>query len=203
MQNQLIKISTMSGKLSGIPAINTNTITNPFCVKMSKSKKTICGQCYSVSMLKTYRKNCQPAFQHNSDILSDSVLLPQFLPFLNYSFLRINGHGELINSVHLENIINICIKNSHCTVALWTKRKDLVAPFIKDNKIPDNLILVYSNPTIDKPLSIPPVGFHKVFNNVTQKKYEASENCTGQKCQECLACYKKNSGIDVIIEKVK
>jgi hypothetical protein len=31
-----IKLSTMTGKLTGFKAINTNTVTNDFCQKMNK-----------------------------------------------------------------------------------------------------------------------------------------------------------------------
>jgi len=45
----MLKISKMSGKLEGIPAINTDTTTNAFCKKMNESKKEnlICRSCYS------------------------------------------------------------------------------------------------------------------------------------------------------------
>jgi hypothetical protein len=195
-----VKVSEMTGKLLNIPAINTNTITNPFCMKSSKSKneKNICTKCYSVYMLSTYRKNCQNAFEYNSDLLSQHVLAPEQLPRLNAAYVRFNGHGELINSMHVLNIFRIVRHNPQTTFALWTKRKDLLVPHL--DSLPDNLILVYSNPIIDKVMVKPPRGFHKVFNNVTE---DPNENCTGQKCFECLACYKKDSGTDVIIEAVK
>ena len=47
-----------------------------------------------------------------------------------------------------------------------------------------------------------PRGFHKVFNNVSKGSTEP-QNCTGKKCMECLACYRKDSGTDVIVEMVK
>jgi len=205
----IVKVSKMSGKLSGIPAINTNTVTNEFCIKM-KDTDSICGSCYSHRMLNTYRKNCQPAFQHNSDLLSKSILIEDFLPVINSAFFRFNGHGELINMAHLINIVNICIKNPHTSFALWTKRKSLINNLFRfghrfsngSDKLPDNLILIYSNPKVDCVQIEPPVHFHKVFNNVSHGGYK-NENCTGQKCIECLACYKKDSGIDSIIERVK
>ena len=51
----MLKISEMTGKLTDIPAINTNTLTNSFCTKMHAKKhpKNICGVCYSQRMLKT------------------------------------------------------------------------------------------------------------------------------------------------------
>ena len=197
----IVKVSKMSGKLQGIPAINTNTVTNSFCIKM-KDSDTICGQCYSHRMLNTYRKNCQPAFEHNSQVLSEMVLIPDVLPVINSAFFRFNGHGELINLTHLLNLVAICEKNPHTSFALWTKRKDLINRCFETYKIPANLILIYSNPKIDCVQIEPPTHFDKVFNNITKKGYKG-ENCTGQKCIECLACYKKDSGTDVIIEKVK
>jgi hypothetical protein len=201
----IIKVSKMSGKLKDIPAINTNTVTNEYCIKM-KDTDSICGKCYSHKSLSGYRKNCQPAFQHNSDLLSKAELLPDFLPVINSAFFRFNGHGELINMVHLINIVNICKKNPQTSFALWTKRKNLINKLFKmsnEYHPPKNLILIYSNPKIDCVQTEPPKHFHKVFNNVSKPVYKSIENCTGQKCIECLACYKKDSGVDVIVEKVK
>ena len=106
---------------------------------------------------------------------------------------------------HLINLVNICKKNPHTSFALWTKRKNLITKLFKYSKQyhpPKNMILIYSNPKIDCVQIEPPVYFHKVFNNVSHGGYK-NENCTGQKCIECLACYKKDSGIDSIIERVK
>ena len=65
-----VKISVMTGKLVEIPAINTNTLTNEFCQKMrTSSPKCICWYCYSYDMLEGSRKNCQPAWEHNSLLL--------------------------------------------------------------------------------------------------------------------------------------
>ena len=67
------KWSKMSGKLEGIPALNTDTTSNKFCQAMSKRKDTICSVCYSWSMLKTFRKNAVPRFKSNSDYLSYKI----------------------------------------------------------------------------------------------------------------------------------
>ena len=57
----LLKISKGSGKLEDIQSLNTNTLTNPFCIKQNKNKNSICNKCYSINMLKTMRKNCVPS----------------------------------------------------------------------------------------------------------------------------------------------
>ena len=197
----MLKQSVMSGKLTGIPAYNTNTKSNEFCIRQ-KDTDTICGQCYSHKMLDTYRKSCIPAWQHNSDEFSDWIDWDD-LPVVNAAFVRLNGHGELINDTHYQNIIRLARKNPHTTFALWTKRASIVRQYQARpiHGMPTNLILVFSNPRIDKVIGVPR-GFHKVFNNVS-KGSTAPQNCTGRKCMECLACYRKDSGIDVIVEQVK
>ena len=204
-----LKISTMTGKLEHIPAINTNTLTNPFCVKMhnSENPNSICVECYSHRLLNGYRQNCAPAWQQNSDLLSKSVLPEDQIPVINSHSFRFHGHGELLNGIHYINFLRIAQKNPHCTFALWTKRREIIQRFRHYAEInwsyskPDNLILVYSNPTIDKVMKTPPIGFDKVFNNT--HSLTKADNCSGRKCIECMQCYRLDSGVDVIIEKVK
>lgn len=194
-----VSLSKMSGKLEGIQAINTNTLTNEFCIRESKKKdpKRICGKCYSVGMLSSYRKNCAPAFQRNSDVLaSDAEFV---LPRTSGAFVRFHGHGELINEQHFRNFCAIAEDNPHSTFALWTKRVDYVRPNL--HLVPSNMILVYSNPIIDKVMLSPPRGFDRVFNNVSQE-FDGEANCTGQKCMDCLLCYKRDT-TKVIIEHEK
>lgn len=203
----MLKISEMSGKLLGIPAINTNTLTNEFCLKMHSSTKkdSICSKCYSFKMLESYRANCAPAWQKNSEILSRSIIPVDFLPVTNVHSFRFDGHGELINLTHYFNLIRIARKNKDTHFALWTKRKDLIkraAESVDPNsERPKNLILVYSNPTIDRIRRSPPKYFDKVFNNTSTLTSE--DNCSGRTCLSCQQCYRKDSGINVIIEQVK
>ena len=218
-----IGVSKMSGKLTDIGAINTNTLTNSFCLKRyekakianKKAGKTvdICGVCYSVNMLQTFRKSAVPAFQRNTS-LAERILKPSEIPNINQAFFRFSGHGELITDQtingktikfgrfnHIENLCLIAERNDHCTFALWTKRTDIIKPFFKKRKKPANLILVWSNPKVDKIISDPPPYFDKVFNNISRDS-KVPDNCSGQKCKDCLKCYKKG-GTNVIIEKEK
>ena len=192
----VVHISTMSGKLDKFHAINTNTLTNEFCIRQHETE-TICGDCYSFSMLEGYRKNCTDSFERNSAILSEYIEWDS-LPVINDAFFRFSAHGELINENHFDNLIRIARKNPYTTFALWTKRASITR---KRSDIPANLILVFSNPKKDRIIGVPR-GFDKVFNNVS-KGSTAPQNCTGQKCIECLACYRKDSGIDTIVEMVK
>jgi len=145
----------------------------------------------------------QPALQHNSDLLASRPLDDRELPTILDAMFRISAHGELINMQHLLNIVSIVRHNPHCTFTMWTKRKDIVGKFMRTvGDKPDNLILMYSNPRINAPMLTPPKYFDKVFNNVTYDQHVERQNCTGQKCKDCLHCYKWD-GDDVIFEATK
>ena len=195
----MLKISTMTGKLVKIPAINTNTLTNEFCQKMHSScEKCICWDCYSFAMLEGSRKNCQPAWEHNSLLLKSGLLSE--IPRFNSLYVRFDGHGELINETHFINYLLITDHNPKTTFSLFTKRHKLVKRVLETRKKPQNLILVYSNPLVDRITDKIPYYFDKVFNTTTEKS--TRDNCTGRKCIECLACYQFD-GNSVLIEQKK
>ena len=200
----MIHISKMSGKLEGLRAISTNTTTNDYCIKQynKKDSKNICTFCYSQEMLRTYRKNMALALQRNSDIIGKKILREDGLPIILDAFFRFNAHGELINEINLINYVNIALKNPHCNFSLWTKRFDIVSKYFKDNKKPKNFILIYSNPKINHILEVVPKYFDKTFNNVQEDLKKEKQNCSGQKCKDCLLCYKLDS-TNTIVEKVK
>ena len=199
-----MRISNGSGKLQDIRSLNTNTLTNEFCISMynSSADDIICRKCYSMSMLNGLRKNCAPSWQENSDILSGGLIPSHMLPTILDAFFRFSSHGELINMTMLENFHNITLHNPHCSFALWTKRKNFIRKFYSQHEKPANLILIYSNPRIDAVMNQPPEFFDRTFNNVS-KGSAVAQNCTGQKCRDCLLCYKAGNGVTQIVEAVK
>ena len=200
-----IHISKMTGKLKGIKAINTNTLTNKFCIAKHNSKKenSICNSCYSFAMLQTFRKKCTEKFEYNSNLLSTKLIPSENLPFINEQIFRFSAHGELINMLHLINLMNLVNKNKGCTFTLWTKKDNLVNSYLKGNKKPSNLILVYSNEIIDTIAKLPK-NFDKTFNNVSKdtKLFGWLKINCFQNCIDCRLCYSHNK-TEIIIEKVK
>ena len=207
-----VHISTMSGKLEGLEAINTNTLSNIFCKQMhkSKNKKIICTECYSVEMLENFRKNCVDAFQRNSDLLSKHELTAEQIPIFKKPYVRFSAHGELINLLHLHNLVLIAGSNPKTRFGLWTKRKLFINAYFNKNPFkrlnntkPLNLVIIYSNPIIGTILDKPPSQyFDKTFNNVAENEFVEQQNCTGQQCKNCLLCYRDND-VTTIVEKVK
>lgn len=199
-------ISKMMGKLEGFQAISTNTLTNTYCQDRNANggSDNICSHCYSVKALDNgYRPGMAPALQRNSDLLSSSLLKDSEVPFINAAYFRFSAHGELINDTHMSNLILICQRNPRTTFALWTKRVDIVRRVINKNGKPDNLILIYSNPKIGHIMKTPPRGFDRTFNNVDKGEHVERQNCTGQRCKDCLLCYTPDNGVTTIIEAVK
>tara|TARA_R110000803_G_scaffold204493_1_gene270583 strand:- start:686 stop:1309 length:624 start_codon:yes stop_codon:yes gene_type:complete len=193
----------IKNKLDSIDSINTNTLTNSFCVKMNAADNgDICEYCYSVSMLEGYRKTMVPALQRNSDLLSAAILTEWQLPRIMSAVFRFSGQGELLNDIHFENLCLIAEYNPHCTFALWTKRATIVNKALKKREKPSNLILVFSNSKIGHIMARPPTHFDKTFNNVKGDDKLELQNCTGQQCKNCLACYQHND-ITTIIERKK
>jgi hypothetical protein len=211
-KEDLLCISNGMGKMEKIRSISTNTLTNDFCKKMnaSKNKLIICGHCYSVDSLEAGRfPNQVKALQRNSDILGNKELLEKEI-YQNYMFndviFRLQSHGDLINELHLKNLMAIVKANKWTTFALWTKRKNVIKEYFDKHEKPENLILVYSNPLINKVIDArskyKPVYFDKVFNNVDKDYMKEKQNCTGQKCFDCRRCYIKSND-NTIIEAVK
>lgn len=166
-----LHISKGSFKLEKIDNISTNTKSNNYCIKQNKKQNTICFKCYSFKGL-NFRKNMIPLLQNNSNLLSKNIIDINFLPTIYKIYFRFNSHGELINETHLINLINIVNKNKHCNFTLWSKRNDIIKKYFDKNIKPKNLILIYSNPKLNKPMNKPPKYFDKTFNNVIKLSYK-------------------------------
>lgn len=194
---EYIKISVGNGKMQGLSSINTNTMTNLYCLNKCSFK----GDCYSKRHINIFKNNAS-AWQKNSDKLSESIIDYDLLPkFFNNKVVRFHSHGELINNTHLINYINICNKNEDVTFTLWTKQYQLVKECFKTNKKPDNLILIFSNSKFNAPMKKIPLYFDKTFNVITEDS-DIKPNCMG-KCKDCMICYTKNSKETQIIEVLK
>ena len=166
-----LHISKGSFKLDKIDNISTNTLTNDYCIKQNKKDNIICKVCYSFKGL-NFRKSMIPLLQNNSDLLSKNIIDEKFLPIIYNIYFRFNSHGEIINEIHLQNLINIVNKNKHCNFALWSKRNDIIKKYFDKNVKPENLILIYSNSKLNKPMNKPPKYFDKTFNNVIKLSYK-------------------------------
>ena len=208
-------IHTTQGKdkTQDLLSVNTDTCSNEECVKTQKAIELlrasgkpcnkVCGYCYSYCSLNAYRQSMRPALKRNSIALSSSIIPSSELPTYNSAILRFQAHGDLINVTHLHNLVNIALNNPHVTFGLWTKRTSIVRAFTKQHSIPSNVVMIYSNPIVNRIIKTPPNGFQKVFNAVTVKHTEQHNtpiNCDSA-CVKCRKCYLGSE--TVIVEQLK
>lgn len=189
----VVHISTHSGKMKGIQSISTSTKNNPFCQAAQKKEGSICSKCYAKTY-ETMRPSLVKALDRNSSVLKD-VLPMSSLPYFNATIARFSSFGELLNTNHATNLLNICYKNPETMFALWSKRPNLVQAAIRKVGLPDNINLIMSSPLIDKKANLPKY-FHKVFT-VYSKGFEVETNCAAKSCITCRLCYTKNSVVEI------
>ena len=151
-------------------------------------------------MLRTTRKNCRPSWRNNGEILSKEPLA--IVPCIDSALGRFSAHGELINTLHARNLLTIARKNPATVFGFWTKRKAIIQKLKRTfpELFPNNVIMIYSNPRMDKRIMEVPYGFDKVFN---VQKTDAGVNCGAKLCRDCRQCYTKDNGINIIVEKLK
>ena len=194
----MLKISTMTGKLAGLKAINTSPLANSYCKRMSRTS-AVCSKCYSIRMVSTYRKNCNPAWERNGTQLSKPVAFWELPKFKDGAVVRYNGHGELLNLLHAINLFKIAYTSPRAKFSLFTKRFRLVQNAIDILGKPKNLQLVYSSPKLNKKSKLPKY-FDRVF---TVYDHDCEDiNCGTRNCINCMVCYTDN-GIIAVNERLK
>lgn len=209
LENMLKVTYHTTGKLEGLTSINTSSLENNFCKKMASVEGTICSHCYARRQ-ESYRPSVKDCYSVNSKLLSNSVIEWDKLPYINALLCRYNSYGELINVTHFINLLNICIKNKHCTFVLWTKRPDIIETVLKTECKPDNLRIIRSSVWLNIPqLTRREVGKSQIYDKlftVYDRQYAKNcnikINCSGRKCKDCMLCYTDNDTI-LINELVK
>lgn len=196
-----LHITTGSGKMAGLPSINTSTLKNDFCTGMRNSntkKDLICKKCYA-ARLETMRPSLVTALERNA-VVYERLLTEDELPRLNYAIFRFDSFGELHNAIHLINYFAIALKNPTTVFGLWTKRTDITRKVLKTMPKPANVILIHSSLARDT-IDALPAGYDKVFTAHTRKVSKANNvaiNCHSS-CNDCRLCYEHN-GVTFINE---
>lgn len=202
-----------TGKMAGMYSISTACTLNEYCIRRSKNPDSICANCFAQSMFKNpWYKWTLKRCEHNTHVLTTSILDVDDLPLINAFAFRFESFGDLQNSTQCINYFNICRLNPRVTFALWTKNPFIIANAIRDGHAkPANLIIIYSSPLKDKPVSLAKIQsvfpfVDKVFTVWTTKdkaaKHNVSINCGARACLKCLRCY-TNGGDNEIAELLK
>jgi hypothetical protein len=194
-------------KMDKMFSINTSVQLNPFCQKMQKCKDFICSDCYAGDIENTF-KHARAKYIANFHIVTKRLLSDVECDISNIKskVIRLHAIGELVNNIHLMNYIQYCIVNPKKVFALWTKKADLIESYFDKLPKPKNLILIFSNPSKDKPVFILPKYFDKIFNVYTKdyvKEHNVKINCAAKSCFKCRSCYSLRSSVVIVNEMIK
>lgn len=188
-----------NGKMKGMQSLSTSPLCNKFCQAYSRDPQKVCSKCYSQTQMKCYT-NMQKCFEKNTQILTESVINKEYLPYINVALFRLESFGDIQNEIQVINYFNLCKKNKHVKFALWTKNPAIIDRAIKNgNKKPKNLQIVLSSHYLNKQEDVNKWDFvDKIFTVYTKdyiKEHGIITNCKAESCLACQKCYHKNNEI--------
>lgn len=211
LQNfKLLSVSQgLTGKMTGMPAITTSMLCNAHCQKLSNIIGTVCEKCYTMKYLKS-RPAVEKCYAENTDLLTSSIIPIKQLPFINAAMCRLETFGDIVNTTHLQNYVNLIKKNNHCMFSLFTKNYTVVFDYFKTHKQPKNLSIVISSLIINKPFELEflpdyltNVKIFTVYSKPFAKGNNVAINCGKNRCVDCRRCYTKNKNPIYVSEILK
>ena len=207
---KLLSVSQgLTGKMTGMPAITTSMLCNAHCQKLSNIIGTVCEKCYTMKYLKS-RPAVEKCYAENTDLLTSSIIPIKQLPFINASMCRLETFGDIVNTTHLQNYVNLIKKNNHCMFSLFTKNYTVVFDYFKTHKQPKNLSIVISSLIINEPFELEflpdyliNVKIFTVYSKPFAKDNNVAINCGKNHCVDCRRCYTKNKNPIYVSEILK
>ena len=190
-------ITTHSGKMSGIPSINTSALCNSICEQRRKDSDTVCANCYACNYL-SYRKTLREKCERNHVFYTTKALSKEDIPTINNKYFRFESFGELENVQQLANYNEIAWYNSDTLFTLWTKNMHIVREFLAVECIADNLHIIASSRFVNvSDMEYYKKNYSGMFNavfTVYTKEYASKNNininCGSKNCLDCLLCYR-------------
>lgn len=190
-------------KLEGLVSING------ICTKKCKFAKF----CYSDRHMQ-YRRYVKEKFALNSEILDNRLLKADEIAELNLhsetGCVRPFSFGNANTDICLENVHKIAYQRGTNDFGIWITPDNLLKS--QRLKWSSNAKIIYSNKELDN--AVAPFGGMSTFNIFTNKPKMDSERMRleemgvevvicGQKCKECLACYKEPQRVVAVLEALK
>lgn len=195
-----------SGKMAGLWSLSTSVLENPLCQARQKCADCICSKCYAEALLK--RRSNQAKKQKTAhDLLTGAVLPADAFPRVNVLIFRFESFGDLATVEQVINYFTLCNVNPGTTFTLWTKNPWLIQEAIDaGNSKPENLIVIYSSPVLNK-AAAPQYDFiDKVFTVYTADyaiENNVTINCGSRDCNGCRRCYDRNNKERHVSEMLK
>lgn len=201
-----------TGKMSGNVSLSTACKANRFCVhRMNENNKMlICFYCFAESQLNNYGISMLKPFLFNIWLLNRFQVSKAILPLLNNLIFRFESFGDVMSLCQEMNYLRLIDKNPETKIAQWTKNLGFLKQAFDIREKPENMIVIYSNPFIDKPEKLENIKnrfwfVDKVFNVISEeyaKEHGIKFTCGARHCLTCRNCYSFNN-LTEITEKLR
>ena len=206
-----------TGKMSGMLSLSTSPLMNNRCKARAAcgNSECICTHCYALAMQDMYDA-LSAKLMRNTEALTSELVPGSALPTINpdrHPAARIEAFGDLVNETQVINYIDLISTNPDVYFGWWTKNPDIIAEalYTGEYEKPENVKIIYSNPIIDKYVSLEEIQtrypfIDAVFTVWSDEKTAAAHgqaiNCGARHCMTCKKCY-TNNGIAQINELLK
>lgn len=199
-----VNISFKSKKLGRIPSVNVPPIItcreNTPCAHLCYARKGVfCYEKVKKAHLQNYlayHEDNQKFFNDINAVLNDDVII--------YKYFRWHMAGDIIDMNYLYGMVKVAKANPKTKFMAFTKKFELVNMYLAVNKLPKNLVIVFSawdkNFEIPNPHKLPVsyIDFKKKKLNPTIP--HTSKKCSGD-CTTCKICWNLKNGESVVFKQ--
>lgn len=166
--------------------------------KLRNLKNSVCNKCYAFKGFYNY-PNSKNALEKRYLSLNDPNWTKNMIFLISNlehsGYMRFHDSGDLQSIEHLKNICTIASSLPDIKFWLPTKEINIVSDFIKNNTIPDNLIIRISGFITDQlPSNSLLNRLNMLASGVTEDKNKINCPASKQKniCLDCRACWDRN-----------
>jgi hypothetical protein len=169
--------------------------------KMRAIAGSICSKCYAEKgNYRRYANGIEPAQHARLVSLSDLLWVDAMVASIGADkYFRWHDSGDLQDIEHLEKIAAVARATPDCQHWLPTREYGIVAAYVAQYELPDNLIIRLSAMFVDKPVIVPTSlkGVKGVaVSNVHSKAKPSGTACNAPQqngeCRECRACWSRD-----------
>lgn len=147
--------------------------------------------CYA-RKLEAYRKSVRDAYARNLQIYTENprAFWIQVESAIACSrFFRFHVSGDIVNADYFKELCDVCARQCHCKVMLFTKKYSIVNDYIAaGGVIPQNVSIIFSHwigYKMENPYNLP-VAYVRFKDGTTCAPGDAVA-CTGD-CTQCALC---------------
>lgn len=164
--------------------------------KLRKVPGSVCSKCYACKGMYVF-KNVKNALAKRLEAITtpeweDNMvfLLENKKVVKETGLFRWHDSGDIQSVAHLVRIANIAKRTPNVKHWIPTKEKGMVTKFLRENELPENLIIRLSGAMIDGPT---PRNFPNTSTVVTDKDLATCRAFErGGECGSCRMCWDKN-----------